>query len=261
MDDKDRALALFGALGGDVPELYVVIPGLPPSKARARVGKGGKFYAPDRSIEEVTAWQLRSASHGQMMGNVALVCIFFRPDYHRIDTDNMLKHVCDSANGVIWMDDVQVTGITGILELDKDHPRTVVMAGHHVSTMLRGDDTSYPCEVCGKPISRYRQKASPVRTCSEKCRIALTGVGSLVAEVSCQRCGSMYRRHTTTQVFCSQACRIDARRWVPKETKPKSKCIDCGIQLDHYRGGRCRDCWRKSLALNGRPGILYPGLD
>lgn len=85
---------------------------------------------------------LRNAVRRPFTGNVGLVCLFFRPDRQRIDVDNLLKHVCDAANGVLWVDDTQCTAIAGVIGLDRDDPRTVIAVGVHESTMIR--DLSNP---------------------------------------------------------------------------------------------------------------------
>jgi predicted amidophosphoribosyltransferase len=60
---------------------------------------------------------------------------------------------------------------------------------------------------------------------------------------------SQYRR------LCSPECRQDSLRDRRKrQAKPFSKCSDCGKELSHRRGGRCRECWRANPRFYDEPG-------
>ena len=148
--DAQRALSMFAALGASDELIMVTILGAPPSKSRPRFARSGHAYSKpaDREAEKRTAAHLRAHIREPFPGNVGLACVFYRPNKQRIDTDNMLKHVCDSANGILWADDSQCTAIMGIAVLDADNPRTVVVVGEHVSTLKRG-------------VNASRKKASP----------------------------------------------------------------------------------------------------
>lgn len=111
--------------------------GLPPTKARPRVGKGGHVYKPDAGAELATALQLRRAVPEPLQGNVCIVATFYLPNRNRRDFDNLIKHLCDAGNGILWADDSQVTGAAQIIELDRARPRTVVMLGSHDTSTLR----------------------------------------------------------------------------------------------------------------------------
>lgn len=145
--DRERAVELLAALGG-VPgqDAYTLtIPGAPYSKSRPRFNpKQRRAYSnpDDERAERTTAVYLRATVRRPFQGNVALACLFFRPTKQRVDTDNLLKHLCDAGNGVIWIDDVQCTALAGVLELDKAEPRTVVAIAPHQSSMVR--DLSQP---------------------------------------------------------------------------------------------------------------------
>lgn len=139
--DQERALQLMAAIApGAEPFATLVIPGAPATKTRARfsrtTGRAYKTQA-DRDAEDATAWHLRSAFREPLTGNLAVACIFYRPDLRRIDADNMLKHICDAGNKVAWADDAQITAVYGVVELDRDASRTVVVVAPHVSTMDR----------------------------------------------------------------------------------------------------------------------------
>lgn len=252
--DIERALAMYAILcsGGDDEELaYISIPGPPPSKARARFSRSGRVYSDPKMVtaETATAWRLKSLRPvGPFTGNVALGCVFFRPNSLRIDTDNMLKHICDAANGILWVDDSQVTAVMATTEMDVENPRTLIVVGRHVSTLLRGSDSEYPCAVCSKSIrpAGTRQARNKIKCCSRECSSVYKGYVSLVEEVVCPQCGKDFRRRTKTQKLCSEDCRTESMRGRNKRVSvPYSKCSDCGVELAHRRGGRCRDCWRR----------------
>lgn len=243
--DRERALLLCEALAPGTGQMkMVVIDGEPASKSRPRFTRTGRPY---RTKEDVDA-EKRTAAHLQRLfsepwtGNVALGCVFFRPNKQRIDVDNMIKHVCDAANGIAWIDDSQVTAVYGIAELDIDHPRTVIVFAQHRSTLLRGTDNVRACEHCGTefPIIGRTTK----RFCSSTCAYKARG-HDLSEPIPCKQCGEPFRRTTKTQVMCSAECRAASVRGRNKSRgKPKSECTECGTVLGHSRGGRCRACWR-----------------
>lgn len=134
----EEALAVFGQ--GTLR--HAVIPGKPWAKGRPRHNtRTNKTFTSkaDLEAEERTAWALRAGIRYKYRGNVAMACVFYLPSLHRIDYDNMLKHVCDAANHVIYDDDSQVTAGLGVVALDRDNPRTVVILGEHYGcTVPRG---------------------------------------------------------------------------------------------------------------------------
>lgn len=252
--DVGRLLDLFGALGlgATSTSLHMVtIPGAPWSKSRPRFSRGAKVAyssTDDRDAELRTSWFLKDSIRKPLTGNVGMVCLFFRPNNQRVDTDNLLKHVCDSGNGVIWLDDSQCTALAGIVELDPDNPRTVVMIGHHHTTLKRGSDDTSPCQQCGKPIPlATRDRSRPPQTCSRECRQVLKGYDSLAEPVPCAHCDEPFVRRTKTQRYCSNDCRKASITGQPRGGKSFSNCTDCGRELTHKRGGRCRDCWKLSI--------------
>lgn len=150
--DAARVGDLMLALGMDSggPLHIITVPGAPYSKSRPRFSRhGGRAYhdPKDKVAEQSTAVYLKATVRQQFTGNVALACLFFRPDRQRIDADNLLKHVCDAGNGILWVDDCQCTAISGVIEYDKAEPRTVVAVAPHTSTLLR--DLSTPTKPKG----------------------------------------------------------------------------------------------------------------
>ncbi|MFD0209193.1 RusA family crossover junction endodeoxyribonuclease [Streptomyces hirsutus] len=168
LTDRARGEQLMQLLApGASTSWGLVIPGEPATKSRPRFGNGRTYkLEKDEEAEKATAWHLRRRFRQPLTGNVALGCVFFRPDMRLIDVDNMIKHVCDAANGVVWVDDSQVTAVYGQAELDVDEPRTLVVVAPHMSTLLRGTDNVRDCAGCGKPFtpSHLTQKC-----CSRDC--------------------------------------------------------------------------------------------
>ena len=247
--DLDRVLDLYSWIASGKNEFlqFTTIPGPPPSKARPRFGNRRTYKDPkDTANEQRTRSHLQQFVAEPHTGNVALACVFFRPNSQRIDTDNMLKHVCDAANGVLWIDDSQVTAIVGMAELDPVNPRTLVVVGRHESTLLRGTDNVYPCAHCGVAIPVAGQ-TNRRKTCSKECAARSRGFTLLSDSVPCAHCGEPFKRTTTAQILCSAEFR---RLWMIGRRRlaaQRSRCLDCNAALAHNRGGRCRDCWRDHI--------------
>lgn len=195
MSDHISSLELLEALvPGCTEAKSIIIEGPPPSKARARFTKRGGAYHPgeNRQAEQRTAWHLKRISPQPMTGNIALACIFFRPNRQRLDLDNLLKHVCDAATGVVWIDDSQVTAVAGILELDAIRPRSVITFARHQSSLVRDLGRAVKCVLCGKEFQKKGSK--PQLMCSRACQLeAMAGrnrsAGFLV-KTPCEVCGA-----------------------------------------------------------------------
>lgn len=251
--DKDWAFRMYETFargGHDEHMKYFVVPGDPWSKSRPRFSRmprgGTRTYQPrdDRMAEQRLKAHMLTAVQSPFLGNVMLACRFYRSNFQRIDTDNLLKHVCDSANGALWKDDCQATLVFGEVHHDPDMPRTVIVVGNHESTLVRGSDADITCVHCGqtfKPPAGKQAKAR--RFCSTRCAYAART--TVLSEIACRQCGTQFRPITKKQVLCSRACRAEELRGRRRaKAAPKSKCGECGKQLAHSRGGRCRSCWR-----------------
>ncbi len=213
--DQQRILRLLGAIVTDPADLTIlVIDGQPKSKSRARFGCGGHVYTPEeqRGAEELLGWRLKQTFREPMTGNLAVACLFFRKSHHRVDVDNMLKHVMDAANGICWTDDYQVTAMLGIAEVDAARPRLVLAIGPHQSSMDRGAIPQEKCEACGA-VFTPTNRANPRRFCSRTC--------------------ASRSRPRATYGNC-----IDCG----KEIRPKAR----------HAGLRCRECWLTSDKPNVR---------
>lgn len=232
--------------------VYTVIPGDPPSKSRPRFTKKGRTYTPqkDRDLEARTGKHLAALVDSPASGNVAVGCVFFRPNRQRIDTDNMIKHVCDAATGVLWVDDSQATAVVGFTEYDPDAPRTIVVLAKHSSTLKRGSDLDKNCAICGKTFTVLGANPKK-RVCSTACATRLKGHRPLHKPIPCEHCGRDFIRVSQYRRLCSPECRASSlRKARAVNAAPFAQCIDCGKTLTHKRGGRCRECWRKTVSAS-----------
>ncbi len=102
--------------------------GTPHPQARPKVTKHGT-YKPDAAEQKALRALIASQVGEPLEGSVVLAAVFYLPDLRTRDTDNLMKHVLDSANTVLFKDDRQVTAEVGYVELDRERPRTIVMVG------------------------------------------------------------------------------------------------------------------------------------
>jgi Holliday junction resolvase RusA-like endonuclease len=152
--DQQRAALLAQALApGTTGFKVVAFDGEPASKTRPRFNRDGKPYKTkeDTAAEEHTGWKFRQVFRRPWTGNLAVGCVFFRPDRQRIDVDNMLKHVCDAGNGIAWVDDAQITAVYGVAELDVEHPRTLIVVARHLSSLDRSPADEPRRKTRGRP--------------------------------------------------------------------------------------------------------------
>lgn len=144
-DDQHYALTVLQLLTRaqtPQPSFYFVHDGEPIPKARARFSKnGGPTYTPPRTVkaEKDLAWVLKShVTPRPLVGPLALVAIFYRSDQRVLDADNLLKLLKDSGNRAgIWHDDSQIVACAALLDLDANHPRTVVAIAPAMSGLKR----------------------------------------------------------------------------------------------------------------------------
>ncbi|UJV42914.1 RusA family crossover junction endodeoxyribonuclease [Streptomyces sp. AMCC400023] len=167
-EDRERGERLMQLIAPGAPSAWgLTVPGDPPTKARPRFSNGRVYkLEADEEAENRTGWHLRKQFPRPLTGNVALGAVFYRPDLRRIDVDNMLKHVLDAANGIVWLDDSQVTALVGVAELDAEEPRTLIVIAPHVSTLRRGTDNVLTCEPCGE---EFEPREASQRYCSRHC--------------------------------------------------------------------------------------------
>jgi len=111
--------------------LNIEIPGEPVAKGRPRMGKHGAYTpAKTRQAEEAIGWAVkqRYPALQPIAGEFVLEMEFYegvrkgRPN----DLDNFVKLALDALNGIVWMDDSQVTKITAELHRKAKNPRTII---------------------------------------------------------------------------------------------------------------------------------------
>lgn len=211
--DWQRGLLLAGVFCPDAERIVLaVVSGEPRSKARPRVGKYGNVYTPGKVEERTTGNELRREFPKPVDGNLAVFCIFYRSSRSRVDVDNMLKHVLDSATGIVWQDDSQVTAVAGIVELDRSNPRTVVVVAPHRSTMER-EPILRTCGSCKRQfVVRKTGEKENQRFCSVEC----ANVARRVPSRACAGCG----KPTTKQSELCRSCWLD-RRYNRNDNKEK----------------------------------------
>ncbi len=112
--------------------LSFTVEGKPQGKQRARRGKGGRWYTPKETVtyERAVAKAAMVAMSEQGIKKTAFpveiaVCAYF-PDVHVRDADNVLKSAGDGMQGVVYVNDSQVTRATVTKAIDREHPRTEV---------------------------------------------------------------------------------------------------------------------------------------
>lgn len=239
--DMDRLLDMAAILCPRTDRIVTTfMDGPPESKGRPRFRRDGRVYKADKDhqAERLTAWHLKRSFNEPWKGNIAIGCIFYRPNRQRIDTDNMLKHVLDCATGICWDDDSQVTAVLGITHLDPDRPRTLMMFGSHDSTMDRGP-LLRTCQGCGTSF----EVAGPwqkTKYCSQSCS-PIFGLDELVP---CAFCATPFRRRNRYQKFCSKPCVYDAKRDKARAKARAQVCRDCGNPVSKPEYIRCRSCWK-----------------
>lgn len=262
--DVCLALRRLQALVGDQvdPDLAIafVQDGAPASKARARYNaRTRRFYTPPetRTAEQVLAARFLHASKGEpISGPVAIIAIFFRPNYQRIDADNLMKLVMDAAtHSGIWRDDCFVTAQASYMELDRDRPRTVIAVCPTESTLRR--DVRFRCEICGKMFNRAGAAAlkRPPKTCSRECRTKQYLLTRRPAR--CPICSKEFDRNSSGQTYCSSDCKSvavnsPARRQKRELQRPWPKCKTCGERVSRREYIQCANCAPKGRKIGSK---------
>lgn len=166
--------------------LSVTIPGDPATKARHRTADGQMYKdRADAEAEKRTRsylTQMVATRGGALGGNLAMACLFYRSHRGTIDTDNLLKHVCDAGNRVAWHDDNQITAVLGIIEYDPAAPRTCIVVGPHWSTMVR-NPRPRPATVRRPRVTKGDRRRATLRTgtcegCGKPVAVTLTHCGA-----------------------------------------------------------------------------------
>ncbi len=253
--DIDRAYALLrGLIGPDADPteiFYLMHPGPPHSKARARVTRRGFAFTPKDTLEaqRMLASTYRAAIKHTFDCNVAIACVFYRQNYQIIDPDNLMKLVMDAGTkAFVWYDDSQVTSEASILELDVELPRTLIAMCAIKSTMDRRGSVTYQCARCGDDFTvQYRGTKNSRSNVRKYCTL---NCGQKKAEAKCRTCGETFTRRNPGQRYCSRPCSAAGRRIRPKtkDLKPPPTCEVCGGPVSRREYVQCAKCRGK-----GRP--------
>ncbi len=96
------------------PILTLVVEGEPVPKQSYRAAKKGGYTDPRvKSWQEKIAWQAKLAMQGNPPTDqeVSMRVIFILGNHRRIDLDNLNKAVADALNGIVYLDDSQITSL------------------------------------------------------------------------------------------------------------------------------------------------------
>lgn len=123
----------------------LTIPWQPWAKKRPRIsksvaGRNARTHQSrdDRDAEDRTRTYIaKNWTDPPIRDNVSLSVVFYRRTRQIVDLDNLLKHLMDAANGILWINDYQVTEIYARMELDADRPRTNFTVTGRPTTMIR----------------------------------------------------------------------------------------------------------------------------
>lgn len=145
--DIDAALARLAGLMLRAPYLpdtrAFVHVGAPISKGRPRFSaKHKRAFTPARTVHAerdlMYAFRVALDRRATLLDTVAIVALFYMPTRRRIDADNLMKLVMDSATAAaVWKDDSQVIAQAALMELDTENPRTVVALCPYTGTLTR----------------------------------------------------------------------------------------------------------------------------
>lgn len=119
--------------------LHFTVPGNPVPKERARRGKGGRWYTPQRT-RDYARRVASAAGHSVLLhfggwsddGRYRVEVTVVHPDRRARDVDNVAKAILDGINRVttapaVWRDDSQVAElVVRRAEPDKANPRVEV---------------------------------------------------------------------------------------------------------------------------------------
>jgi hypothetical protein len=181
-----------------------------------------------------------------LKSGVGVGVTFFRSNKQRIDLDNLVKAVLDAANGIAFVDDVQVVELAARIDLDPKNPRTVILIEPKATSMPRGDeaDEKADCLTCGKAFSfrRYESKPDGQLYCSRECR------GRQPRD--CRHCERTFLPSAARQQFCGKKCAAQAKETKAKIARNRRKaelpnCCLCDQGLHRKGAILCRDCWLK----------------
>lgn len=236
------------------PELiaHFVIEGEPETKSRPRFSRYGRHvYTPERTAnaEAHIAARFRQSRPGYLprtVGNYGVAVVFFCATRQRRDVDNMLKLILDGLNGIAWVDDVQVSEVTGRVVRWAEEPRTDVII---YRTPTQGPPLR-PCEQCGKGFDYSRNKKG--RFCSPACASAHRRETR-----ECVICGTEFTlpQSISARVKAAPTCSTECRaKSVQKGagTRSAGSCATCGEPTSKAKYTNCAPCSARLRAKSTR---------
>ena len=143
--------------------------------AAVRYGKGSFYRTKDyREAREALGWHYKAACHGECRDDrlYKVVVEIFEPGaknrlkWRRADIDNYIKPILDSATGIIWKDDVQVTELKVSLHRDADSLQTKIVV-YDIGSWHRRRAT-FKCQNCGKAFTVIKS-LQRTHFCSQEC--------------------------------------------------------------------------------------------
>ena len=243
--------------------VFFVVSGDPKSKGRPRFDRRGHAYTPKETAlnEARMAREFRQALGGvKFEESVAIAAVFFRPNYQRIDADNMMKLVLDAGTKAeAWIDDCYITAQSSYVELDRASPRTLVVLAPAKSSLDRTH--RFTCTICDASFNRSGVAAykRPPKFCSVECR--RKGYDQDRAYAVCPKCDTGFRRARAAQRYCSTYCSTTDRILRPKvsEQRPAPTCQSCGGPVSRREYTRCSKCSPRGRTLGAKNQAKTPG--
>lgn len=270
--DWDIALTKLRGVVGDENMgerlCFFTVEAEPVSKARARVNTHTRrSYTPARTMkaEALVAQHFKDALNGQTFKtSVAIVAVFFRPNYQRIDADNLMKLVLDAGTKAgAWVDDSYIVAQASFVELDRERPRTIVALCEGRSSLDRATFNVFTCRVCGSDFKRSGKATwkSPPQICSVACRSRDTIEGRV--EARCPSCEKVFLRKTAGQRYCCKLCANRAPRVRQPDhlQRPPAVCQVCGARVSRREYLRCANCRPKGRTLGSKNRQKLAGVD
>lgn len=253
LPDYQIAMDVIRRLVGDDLDVskifYFVHKGDPKAKGRARMTKSGHVYTPieTKNAQAEMSFYFKNTLRGFKFDTpVAISCVFFRPNFQRIDVDNMMKLVMDAGTKAnAWVDDCYVASQSSYVEFDQENPRTLVVLSPTKSSLDRS--FRFVCSICQKKFDRKGLAAlkRPPKFCSASCRSE--GYVRDRSDVNCPKCDKKFTREKAGQKYCSSECGNAARlvRKPRKDQRPPSLCQKCGEKVSRREYTFCVNCRAK----------------
>jgi len=193
----------LGAIKSDYTPLGEIVKisfrGDPASKQRPRVVDKRAFTPKATKIAEKSIKLLLVLAYPKMEPDedhcFEVTIRFFCAYRQRKDLDNMTKLVLDACNGIVWVDDSQVTSLDLKVQRASDHPRT------ELSIIAVESDVPFIICPCGKKVRTYKSTEKTRRFCSRACSTK----SQKNPNIPCLGCGELFHP-IEEQRFCSQSC-------------------------------------------------------